>query len=50
MGVNNNGERIVHLCVEREFVIVNAHFRKKEINKYDGLTRLQEMNHLKVET
>ena len=32
--VNENGERLVEICAEREFVIGNTWFKKKECKKY----------------
>ena len=33
-GVNESGERLIEMCVERELVIGNTMFKKKKINKY----------------
>uniref|UniRef100_A0A8C8DHP6 ribonuclease H n=1 Tax=Oryzias sinensis TaxID=183150 RepID=A0A8C8DHP6_9TELE len=33
-GKNDNGERLIGMCTEREMVIGNTWFRKKEIHKY----------------
>ena len=33
-GENESGERLLDMCVERELVIGNSLFKKKEINKY----------------
>ena len=33
-GVNESGEKLLEMCVERELVIGNSMFRKKRVNKY----------------
>ena len=33
-GVNESGERMIELCVERELAVANTFFKKKVINKY----------------
>ena len=33
-GVNENGEKLVDLCIERELVIGNTWFKKRDIHKY----------------
>ena len=33
-GVNESGERLIDMCIEKELAIGNSFFRKKRINKY----------------
>ena len=33
-GVNESGERLFDMCVEKELVVGNSYFKKKRINKY----------------
>ena len=33
-GVNTSGERLIEMCLERELMIANSMFKKKDICKY----------------